>query len=175
MPKLSHIPDFSALAKELRKAVPEIADEAVKNEAYYQRRAFKTAIRQQRPFLGLRALSLPYERHKEKAGLHRKVLIRTGHYVQSIGIYKVQNAKYRVGFHKKQVAVDEFGQPVKLTLNKLARILEYGSSKMPPRPHWRRWQRRMRANAPRIRARIQKDINDQLAAKRTFSKYRRKP
>lgn len=85
-------------------------------------------------------LSPDYVKRKQKAGLDTRTLIATGQYVRSIKVWRVgvpgRGGRWVVGIPAglKHKGVDGKGQ---LDMNKLARILEFGTENIPPRPHWR--------------------------------------
>ena len=91
----------------------------------------KTAIKEQRWKNKWKPLNSQYKAWKIKKGLDPRILIAYGYYLNSIKVYK--SGKDWV------VGVDPFQIHPKtgIRMKKLARYLEYGTSKMPARPHWR--------------------------------------
>ncbi|WP_340691086.1 hypothetical protein [Hydrogenobacter thermophilus] len=82
-------------------------------------------------------LSKNYLRRKKKLGYDTRTLIASGKYFRSIGVYRSGDA-YVVStkpfqIHMGNPGLSEGGMQMRL----LAKWLEYGTSKMPPRPHFR--------------------------------------
>ncbi len=76
-------------------------------------------------------LNPDYKMWKIRKGLDRRIFIAYGYYLDSIKVYQ--------SGHDWVVGVDPFRIHMKtgIRMKKLARYLEYGTSKMPARPHWR--------------------------------------
>ena len=91
----------------------------------------KTAIKEQRWKYKWKPLNPQYKAWKMRKGLDPRILIAYGYYINSIKTYK-SGRDWVVG-------VDPFQIHPKtgIRMKKLARYLEYGTSKMPARPHWR--------------------------------------
>lgn len=82
-------------------------------------------------------LTKKYLKWKIAKGYSTRVLIRTGRYVKSIVIKRIDDPKtkeglgYAVGIDGRKKTAS--GEP----MWKLAAWLEYGTKRMPARPHWR--------------------------------------
>jgi len=92
----------------------------------------------------LHPLSPKYFQQKVKKGLDLRILIATGDYVKSIKVLRIEDKElgviYQVGFPKR------LHKPSKLTFEQLAYWLEFGTKKMPARPHWRVVWARVKVN-----------------------------
>jgi hypothetical protein len=87
----------------------------------------------------LRRLNAQYLQWKIRMGYDRRILIRTGDYLDAITVVKQKNGA-RVQIEASARTLNNI--PMIL----LAQWLEYGTRKMPPRPHWRPtslWAQRM--------------------------------
>ena len=91
----------------------------------------KKVIQEQRWKSKWKPLNPEYKAWKIRKGLDHRIFIAYGYYLDSIKTY--QSGQDWV------VGVDPFRIHIKtgIRMKKLARYLEYGTSKMPPRPHWR--------------------------------------
>lgn len=74
---------------------------------------------------------------KASLGLDPRVMIATGHYVDSIKVFKEDKHTYRVGFDPEAKAVDSQGIETEVSLNTVARAQEFGTERIPARPHWK--------------------------------------
>lgn len=91
----------------------------------------RTAVKEQRWKHKWKPLNPKYKAWKIRKGLDPRILIAYGYYINSIKVYR-SNKDWVVG-------VDPFQIHPKtgIRMKKLARYLEYGTSRMPARPHWR--------------------------------------
>jgi len=103
-----------------KKVVVEFAEEVAKE---WQKRIYGQQFR-------LKKLTREYMDWKIAFGYDRRILIRTGKYVESVIVRRTKTgAMVDLDARKRTFS----GEP----LWKLAHWLEYGTSKMDPRPHWR--------------------------------------
>lgn len=79
--------------------------------------------------LDLAPLSSSYAAYKEKAGLDPRILIATGYYVDRITVLNGGPGVYFVG-------VPNEAAPNGVSLTELSTWLEFGTTRMPPRPHF---------------------------------------
>ena len=92
------------------------------------------------------------------------MLIATEDYIESIGIQEVREGKtdLRVRVGVPNATHESSG----LNYNKLGRIHEYGTSKIPARPHWGpafdEWKRTMRSLTKRIQGEVGKKLEKRL-------------
>ena len=139
-PRRSHIPAFRTVTAPLRHA-HEIADEKIGAFAQSEANRFRGRIKSQ-AFTSFHKVPLAPVTilRKTLLKLDLRTMIATGHYTQSIKVVRWVPepglVRYRVGFADNDRAHDENGVPVSMTLNELAAIHEYGTSKIPARPHW---------------------------------------
>lgn len=80
-----------------------------------------------------------WARYKAEHGLDNRVLIATHEYIDSIHVV-------------------EAGKSVSIEANGLANWLEYGTSKMPPRPHWQPAMQKMSKTADKFAKEILRDL-----------------
>jgi|DewCreStandDraft_5_1066085.scaffolds.fasta_scaffold24393_2 ribosomal protein S30 len=96
----------------------------------------KAHIEKQEPRLKWKPLSKAYLRRKIRLGYDKRILIASGQYIDSIYVYRSDKA-YVVGvrprIHMGAKGLSEGGMKMSL----LAKWLEFGTRKMPARPHWR--------------------------------------
>lgn len=82
-------------------------------------------------------LSEKYKERKIKEGYDPRIFIRTGDYIDSItvfrDVYRDKGVVYSIGVEDRE----HKGEDNDINLVLLARFLEFGTSKMPARPHWR--------------------------------------
>ena len=76
-------------------------------------------------------LKIAYRNRKIKQGLDPRTLIATGEYVNHIRARKINATTYTVG------VPNTIHSPSGLPYRSLARIHEFGTDKIPARPHWR--------------------------------------
>ena len=93
----------------------------------------KIAILEQRWSSKWQPLSPEYLEWKKKKGLDTRILIATGQYLDSFKVYRSGNS-WVAGVDKERLHYFE-GKTVRM--GDLAKWLEFGTRKMPPRPHWR--------------------------------------
>lgn len=107
-------------------------------------------------------LSPRYKAWKIRKGLDRRILIAQKKYIQAIGY---ENTPYgvRIGVMKgfrvdKIKKKDGTTQKKVIRYKDLVRWLEYGTTKMPPRPHWRpqmrKWKRNRKEYGMRLKGAI---------------------
>jgi hypothetical protein len=117
-------------------------------------------------------LSENYLKWKRRAGLDRRILIRTKTYVDNIGVQEVQFPRgigYRVGVPEgvRTPVVNSKGEvqtkPGPL-LTDLANWLEVGTQTMPARPHWMPVYRDIIAAIRNIKTRTRFYVEKQLKA-----------
>lgn len=78
-----------------------------------------------------------YKKRKVKAGYDPRMLIATGQYLSSITVYRSNNV-WVVGTKPfRQHMGSKLNKGKMVPMSKLALWLEYGTSKMPARPHFR--------------------------------------
>lgn len=164
-PRKSHIPNFRRVAEAIGEIAQAVAEEEVETFAEEERETFVEEVKRQRfPDFNAAPLNPHYRARKIKQGLDPRVMIRTGHYLDSIQVFMRRDTKRRVmfhvGFHKRARVRDDKGKPLPFLLRHLARVHEEGSAKLniPRRRHWRPHYEAMRGRAPRVRARIRAQV-----------------
>lgn len=180
------IPDFARTAKRIIERANELLVEAVEAYAGDERDEFVYRIERQafasfqEPHypeseeLGNPNLSYDYLARKLARLDEVRTLIATGHYIDSIKVFRKKlddrrnGYEIRVGFHPSARARDMEGRTQPVTLNKVAIYLEFGSldGKLPARPAWQPHLSRMRARAGVTRKRIGRRIRKTLAKDR---------
>jgi len=115
---------LTAITASLRASIPR----GVHSFAEIVRDRIKTGILTQS--FRLKPLTKRYLKWKIRHGYDQRILIRTGHYVQSIIVRDTARGS-AVDVDPKARTFN--GQP----MWKLAHWLEYGTKRMDPRPHWR--------------------------------------
>ncbi len=102
-------------------------------------------------------LSSGYAIRKRTLGLDPRILIATGRYVNSIQAMQQKDGTWLVS------VPDEPLRPgSKHTLKDLARWLEYGTLRMPARPHWRPAQNIWRTKIYQMKRRLHFDLVQEL-------------
>jgi len=143
----------------------------VREFAEQEKVAFRQAILDQEfeSFIAF-PLSRAYLQRKIAAGADTRVMIATGHYLDSLRIFERDNGDgsftMLVGFDEDEPAHDLYGRPTDIRLWEVARIHEYGAPlkdppgdrRIPARPHWGPHLRGMKARAPAARKRIQRKV-----------------
>ena len=109
---------------------------------------------------------------KSKEAITTTPLIDTGAYLQSMQVREI-NGGYTVGvgdeIHPDSTA--EGGEP--LPMRDLAKMLEYGTSKMPARPHWRPTWNRFKKRNDLTQARLKQRVKDAMNVRiRAFNQER---
>lgn len=172
MRKKNHIPDIRKVLRIVSQEANRVGREEVRGFAEAEAEAFKRVILAQKPISFKRVpLSETYAYWKIVRGLDPRVMIRTGHYVQSIKVLEkiphLGARVFHVGFDKEERAVDEKGHPTTLPLHVLAAVHELGShaAAVPARPHWRPHYLAMAQRAVSLRKQIAISIA-QSASKR---------
>lgn len=122
---------------DLRTAFRRVFQGFVEQQALTSAAMIKSNIYAQR--YGHRPLSPGYARWKRRRGLDPRILIATGLYVQSIGA-----RPYSAAFGGRQTDTEAWvvspapgARHGKLALSTLGLWLEYGTRRMPARPHFR--------------------------------------
>jgi len=95
-------------------------------------------------------LTKGYARRKRMLGQDPRILIATGNYVNSIRAIQQGDGSWVVG-----IPATPLRSGSKYTLKDLARWLEYGTHRMPARPHWRPAQAMWRTKLLQIKRRLQ--------------------
>ena len=113
------------------KDVKRIPIERVEVFARRVENRIKTGIRAQT--FKMSRLTLPYLEWKIAMGYDKRILIRTGAYLDSIRSYKSGKRGWAVRIHHSRKVRERKG----LTMQQLAQYLEFGTRNMPARPHWR--------------------------------------
>ncbi len=97
-------------------------------------------------------LSPKYLKWKKRKGLDTRILLAHHYYISSITVYR-SGGDWVVGVKpfQKHPATG-------VRMEKLARFLEFGTSRMPPRPHWRPALEEVRRNSGRFLRRYLRDV-----------------
>jgi len=102
-------------------------------------------------------LSSGYAKKKKMLGLDSRILIATGRYVRSIRAEKQLDGSWQVAVPNTPLT-----PAGKYTLQDLAKWLEFGTKKMPARPHWRPttnlWKTKMYRAKQRMRFDLEKEF-----------------
>lgn len=98
-------------------------------------------------------LNPKYVQRKRLLGLDPRILIATGRYVSSIQPIPQPDGSWVVGVPNESLRAGS-----KYTLQDLARWLEYGTQKMPARPHWRPARNIWRTKIVQIKQRLRFDL-----------------
>ena len=104
-------------------------------------RLFKLSIDKQRYRAKWVELTPGYLEYKRRHGLSTNIWEATGQLKSSIRLFKIGRYNYSIGFDKRRVHVGS-----KAKLHNIARWLEYGTMRMPPRPLFRLIYRYMSSN-----------------------------
>jgi hypothetical protein len=164
----SHIPDFRRLRRVLTAEANAVLERETEAFAEAEATRFRRDIERQ-VFRSFREhpLTPAYFARKRRAGLDERILIATGWYTDHIRVWRHRSPSgntreryWRVGFHPTVLARDAKGRRVPITLDRLARVHEFGSAihRIPARPHWNVHLRAMRERAHDVRARIRREI-----------------
>ena len=171
--RASKIPSFQGTLRPFQKVARDIAQKALVAFGDSQALAFQTAIKDQTfddfkriyyPDSGTN-LSPRWLAKKEVNNADSRTMIATGHYVNSIKRFTKYGRRgaltVRIGFHHAAKArmLDGSISP-ELTLDRLARIQEFGSIKtnLPPRRHWRAFLPLVRRASKPLRREIRANI-----------------
>lgn len=109
--------------REFRAAEPKILEEFGRVVAAELRKRIRTQA------IDVPPLTAEYLREKARKGWSLKTFVRTGGYVKSIQSFR-KKGKLRI----EAVGVDRI---TGVAYADIAKYLEYGTVRMPPRPHWR--------------------------------------
>jgi hypothetical protein len=164
-----HIPNFRRITRQFAEIAIAQVDEAVEEFAHEEVDLFVREIAQQVfPSFRQHPLTEAYARRKRYAGADRRVLMATHWYVDHIRVWRWRPpgtsprraSGWRIGFHPTVRARDLWGRITDITLNKLARVHEYGSrdQRVPARPHWRPHLTAMQGRAATLRQGLRQDI-----------------
>jgi len=138
----------AASVDELRIIAEELRDDIIEN---IERQNFTHTI-----------LSEKYLAQKKKKGLDERILIASKQYLDSFLVQRIQTSKDGVIY--VVTVKDEVHPDSELTYRKLARIHEFGTQKIPARPHWRptwsKFLRGIRKQNDRIKREILKKIRN---------------
>ena len=102
-------------------------------------------------------LSSGYAIRKRTLGLDPRILIATGRYVNSIQAMQQKDGGWIVSIPDEPLRPGS-----KHTLKDLARWLEYGTLRMPARPHWRPAQNIWRTKIYQMKRRLHFDLVQEL-------------
>lgn len=159
------------VARSVQKSIHEISYDILSKEAEKLARMVKEEINAQPP--AWPPLNEDYRKWKDKMGLYTDMLKATGAYYDAIAVQETRNNMgqfaggktirdttaftIRVGVpYKNHPGLDDDSEKEgALKYIELAEILEYGTDKIPARPHWMPTYRRWKSQHARtIRARI---------------------
>lgn len=177
MYRKSKIPNFEALSKTIATVAHRQLVEQVDAYAEYALAAFRMRIEAQ-GFASFRVILYPesgtnlspgWLDRKQAKGADLRTMIATGHYVQSLRVFRLskkagRERHWRVGFKVNERAKDLDGNRVDATLSEVAMWQEFGTSVIPARPHWRPQLTRMRRELPEIRRAMRKRVIDRIRA-----------
>lgn len=186
-PTPSHVPDFKAVASELRRVVPEATFEAVKTYGDAERLRFIDKIEKQ-AFQSFQEIFYPesgtnlspgWLARKERKARDLRTMIATGWYIKNIKLFtrkarlKGEPTLVKIGIHPNTLARDLDGKTTDVPLWLVATYNEHGSldGKLPARPHWGPHLDTMHSNAPRTRRAVLKAVKKTLRANR-FLKHK---
>lgn len=132
-------------------------------------------------------LNEKYQAYKTKQGLDSRTLIATGQYIDAIEVWKWKvgdlltiqigvrpnrvHKKPITGGHRKDV---KGGKTDSMKMVNLARMLEYGTSKMPPRPVWGMTVNQLMDEMKTFREWTIRQVNKQIRRESRGSKLRPK-
>lgn len=100
--------------------------------------------------LPLAPLTEKYEEYKERHGLDPRILIATSQYINSFDVRRVGTRTWELR---------PYGSHGDISNEELGQLLEYGSSTMPPRPHWVYVKEKLPSA---IRRRLQDEFRDMI-------------
>jgi len=153
----ARIPKFRKFARIIKKHVKRVVEDELEDFAWELHGELVNGILMQ-TFASFRTIPLreSYLKRKIAKGLDPRVMIRTGHYMESITVFRHTDFEYEVNVPKDAVAVDENRDPTEFSLRALGEVQEFGSAKanVPARPHWRVIIRRAKRKAPKVAERI---------------------
>lgn len=161
------LPDFRRLRRTLAAEATAVLERETRAFADREVALFRQEIeRQVFPSFAQHPLTPAYFARKRRAGLDERILIATGWYTDHLRVWRHRSLVnrrerwWRIGFHPTVLARDAKGRRVPITLDRLARVHEFGSAihRIPARPHWRPHLRAMRVRAREVRARIRQEI-----------------
>lgn len=117
-------------------------------------------------------LNPEYLARKKKLGYDERILIATGQYVKALTVIKVmeepkEGTKGSKGIYRVGVGVRENAtRRARVAMGQLMKWLEYGTTRMPPRAHWRPVWEQFRVEMPRHAERIRLEILRDLFARK---------
>lgn len=166
--RLPQIPNFRRITRQFAEIALATIEREAEAFAYVEVERFKRDIeRQVFPAFRQHPLTEGYIRRKRYAGADRRVMLATHWYKDHIRVWRwrprtgtSRATGWRIGFHHTVRARDLWGRIRDITLNRLARVHEYGTDdqRIPPRPHWRPHLAAMRGRAMTVRHRIRRQI-----------------
>ena len=172
-PTKSRIPNTRQLFAQVKRAANDAVIEAVGEFAEEQTDDFRRRIERQ-VFPDFRRIYYPesgtnlspkWLARKQKKGADSRTLIATGHYKNSIRVWRRlrprrRGADFRIGFHPRIQARNLDNERVPILLKDVAMIHEYGSvsGKIPRRSHWRPHLTLMRQRAVGERPKIRRAV-----------------
>lgn len=180
----SKIPNLAAKLKAVHDDAVAYVNQAVKGFAQTECEGFKQAIKDQSFVAFHRRINgwggpLSPARLAEKAAARAdlRVMIATGHYMESIRVFyrkgrTLGGGLYRIGFHPLAHARDLDGHVAPVLLNDVARWQEHGAPtrNLRPRPHWGPYLRAMQPRATVFRAALMQKMAQRL--KTQFAKVK---
>jgi hypothetical protein len=162
--KKSTIPDISRRLRKLERAASEVLTGFVPEYAGRVASEFRKRVREQafRAFDEVPLAPSTVER-KDRKGLDPRTMVATGHYVSSIRVFKLRDMaggghRFFIGHGAQDVALDEDGNRTDTSLRLVARVQEYGSSRVPSRPHWTPHLRRLQRELPGVARAVRRAI-----------------
>ena len=138
--------------KLLMKRARRIGAEFERRIAFYIAEYLKKGIYRQKWKGKWKPLSPNYLSYKKKKGLDTRTLLAYHYYVRSITAYRSGN-DWVVGTKPFQRHPKTL-----IPMEKLARYLEFGTRKMPARPHWRPAFYEAQKNAGKVMKKVLKDV-----------------
>ncbi len=166
------IPSFKKATALIRQSVERVIVPAIEDTLEHEREGFQRFIRQQRfPAARMIPLSANWLGRKRALGLDLRTLISTGTYVRNIRVFHrrdraLRMRSWRVDLPPTMHARTPEGRISPITLQELAAIQEYGTTRVPARPHWRPyWMaagRRVRTSVANANLRAVRSINRDL-------------
>ena len=162
---------FRKLEDAIRDSWVEMATQQGAQIADAYKTELTTAIRGQKYFLP--PLNKQYLERKRKLGLDLRKLIATGEYIKAIRVklngvnLKDLKITYEVSPPRTRIKPSKLNPrpSAKMTYEKLARIHEYGTRKIPARPHWRPTTAAFQAKAPGYSKAMQKVFLEKIDRK----------
>jgi len=184
-PRAPQIPDARALFKRVQQVVTETLVDELEFWAEEIREEFIERIEAQ-AFASFQIILYPdngtnlspeWLARKAAADADERTMIATGHYTESIRIFKKYDRKekkwvIRVGFHPNMQARDLKRRIVPILLDDVALVQEFGSVKarVPARPHWGPHRSTVKSEAPAKRKELTREVSKVLKGDRRLKK-----